>query len=45
MDHKMVGRVRMQTVGFICMFVLFLSAAVRYDTLLKPEYIHAFQAI
>lgn len=45
MDHKMVGRVRMQTFGFVAMFVLFLSAAVRYDTLLQPSNIHAFQAI
>lgn len=44
-DHKMLGRARMQSMGFICMFILFLAAAVRYDTLLSPANIHAFQAI
>ncbi|CDZ96190.1 Inorganic phosphate transporter [Phaffia rhodozyma] len=44
-DHKMYGRVRMQSVGFIMDFILILVAAAMYTDLIKPENIHGLQAI
>lgn len=33
MDHKLYGRVRMQAVGFTCMFILILMCAVFCESL------------
>jgi hypothetical protein len=44
-DHKLVGRKRLQIVGFIANFILFLLPAILFDTLQTPAHIHAFQAI
>lgn len=45
MDHKLYGRVRMQAVGFLMMFLLFVIASFLFNDLIKPQHIHAFQAI
>ncbi|GIL71055.1 hypothetical protein Vretifemale_1695 [Volvox reticuliferus] len=42
-DHRWMGRMRMQMMGFSWMFVLFLICAVHYDALRTPKYIHTFQ--
>lgn len=44
-DHKLVGRARMQNIGFLAQFILYLLPAILYNTLTKPAHIHAFQAI
>ena len=35
-DHKLYGRVRMQAIGFLVIFVLFVIPAAMYGTLTKP---------
>jgi MFS family permease len=35
-DHKFYGRTRMQSVGFLAIFILFVIAASLYPTLIKP---------
>lgn len=42
-DHKLYGRIRMQAVGFSCMFILILFSAIFYERLQKPHLIHYFQ--
>ena len=43
-DHKFYGRKRMQAIGFLAIFVLFIIPAIMYDTLTKPgPGIKAFQ--
>lgn len=44
-DHKLVGRLRLQACGFLANFILFLIPAILYNELRTPEHIHAFQAI
>lgn len=43
-DNKFYGRTRMQTVGFMADFILFVAAAANYDNLIKHN-VKAFQAI
>jgi hypothetical protein len=35
-DHKLYGRVRMQAIGFLATFILFLICSCLFDTLQKP---------
>lgn len=35
-DHKLYGRVIMQAIGFLVIFILFVIPAAMYDTLTKP---------
>lgn len=44
-DNKFYGRKRMQLVGFMADFILFVAAAADYDNLIKKEHVVAFQAI
>jgi hypothetical protein len=42
-DKAWMGRVRMQNMGFLISFILFLACGYAYDTLVTPEYIGLFQ--
>mmetsp|Transcript_8260 Transcript_8260/g.16480 ORF Transcript_8260/g.16480 Transcript_8260/m.16480 type:complete len:642 (-) Transcript_8260:64-1989(-) len=44
-DEPWMGRRRLQSLGFLAMFILFLICGVAYNDLSKPEYTSWFQAL
>ncbi|KAI5304636.1 hypothetical protein KEM56_006224 [Ascosphaera pollenicola] len=44
-DNKLYGRKKMQIVGFMMDFILFVIPAFKYHYYLEPAHVHAFQAM
>jgi hypothetical protein len=45
-DKKWMGRVRLQNMGFLLVFICFLLCGLAYDWLISsPDTLHFFQAI
>lgn len=44
-DNKLYGRKKMQMVGFLMDFILFVVPAFHYHYYLEPMHVHAFQAM
>lgn len=44
-DKPWMGRMRLQGLGFLMSFILFICCGVAYHQLIHPSHIHWFQAL